>query len=190
MESRELKAESRAASVSARVVRRGLRVGVLTALAAVAGAVSACSGDSPVDPNGGPDTTTTTPPRAITVTFAGGVSRAELATTGAQRSAGLSNRTSIAADSGMLFVFGTERTPTGCGFWMQDTHFDLDIAFMGTDKRVINIAAMTKETTTVHSPTANCKYALEMPKGWFAAHGVVAGSTATFTIPAGVIIDP
>jgi uncharacterized membrane protein (UPF0127 family) len=190
MEPRELKAEGREARVSARVVRRVLRAGLLLAAVALAGAGSACKGDSPVDPDNGPDTTTTTPPKAITVTFAGGVSRAEMATTGAQRSTGLSNRTSIAADSGMLFVFGTERTPAGCGFWMQDTHFDLDIAFMGADKRVINIAAMTKETSTIHSPTANCRYALEMPKGWFAAHGVVAGSTATFTIPAGVIIDP
>jgi uncharacterized membrane protein (UPF0127 family) len=161
---------------------------LLLAAAALGGSTAACSGDKthPI----GPGDTTTSVPNAITVTFAGGVSRAELATTGARRSTGLSNRTSIAADSGMLFVFGTARTPAGCGFWMQDTHFDLDIAFMGADKRVINIEQMTKETTTIHSPTANCSYALEMPKGWFAAHGVTAGSTATFTIPAGVIIDP
>jgi uncharacterized membrane protein (UPF0127 family) len=164
---------------------------MLLILAAVVGAATAC-GDKKVTVCCDPptDTTTTTPPKAIMVSFTGGSLKSEMATTGAQRSAGLANRTSIAADSGMLFAFGTERTPAGCGFWMQNTHFDLDIAFMGSDKRVINIATMTKETTDVHTPTANCRYALEAPKGWFAAHGVVAGSTATFTIPAGVIIDP
>jgi uncharacterized membrane protein (UPF0127 family) len=190
MESRELKAEGREAWGETRVVRRGLRAGLLTTLAALAGAIIACNGESPVDPNGGPDTTSNTPPKAIIVTFAGGSLKSEIASLQAQRTTGLSNRTSIAADSGMIFVWAQDRTPAGASFWMQDTHFDLDVAFIGADKRVINIEAMTKETMTLHSSQGNFRYALEAPKGWFAAHGVVAGSTATFTIPAGVIIDP
>jgi uncharacterized membrane protein (UPF0127 family) len=148
---------------------------------------SACSGGS-TEPNGNePDPT---PPKAISIVFAGGTVRAELATLASQRSTGLMNRSSIAADSGMIFVWVTDRDPQTTGFFMMNTHFDLDIAFLDANKRVINIDQMTKETLDIHRATAPFRYAVEAPKGWFAAHGVVAGATATFTIPAGVIIDP
>jgi uncharacterized membrane protein (UPF0127 family) len=157
-------------------------------LAALVG--SACGGGSTEPKGNGPDTTTTTPPKAIAVVFAGGTVSAELATLAAQRSTGLMNRNSIAADSGMIFVWSTDRNPQTNGFWMLNTRFDLDIAFLDANKRVINIEQMTKETTTSHVATAPFRYAVEAPRGWFAAHGVVAGATATFTIPAGVLIDP
>jgi uncharacterized membrane protein (UPF0127 family) len=171
-----------------RVFRLKRRVAVSAAVLIAAALGSfACGGGGDGGITNPPDTTT---PKAISVSFTGGTVKAEMAATGAQRSTGLSGRTSIAADSGMLFIFGTDRTPQGCGFWMQNTHFDLDIAFLASDKRVINIDTMTKETLDVHTPTANCRYALEAPKGWFASHGVTAGALATFAIPAGVIIDP
>ena len=113
-----------------------------------------------------------------------------MATLQAQRTTGLSNRTSIAADSGMIFVWATDRQPAAAAFSMQDTHFDLDIAFIDADKRIINIEAMTRESLTLHRAAGAFRYALEAPRGWFASHGVIAGSTATFTIPADVLIDP
>jgi uncharacterized membrane protein (UPF0127 family) len=155
-------------------------------LAALAG--SACGGGSTA-PNGNPPDTTTVP-KAITVAFASGTVRAELATLSAQRSTGLSNRASLAADSGMVFVWSADQNPQTTGFWMQNTHFDLDIAFVDANKRVINIDQMTKETLDIHRATAPFRYALEAPKGWFAAHGVAAGATAVFSIPPGVLIDP
>jgi uncharacterized membrane protein (UPF0127 family) len=146
-----------------------------------------CSGGSTEPGGNGPDVT---PPKAIQVVFAGGTVRAELATLSAQRSTGLMNRASIAADSGMIFVWAADQNPQTTGFFMLNTHFDLDIAFLDANKRVINIDQMTKETLDIHRATAPFRYAVEAPRGWFAAHGVAAGATATFTIPAGVIIDP
>jgi uncharacterized membrane protein (UPF0127 family) len=144
-------------------------------------------GSSTTAPNGGNPGGT---PKAIAVAFSGGTVSAELATLAAQRTNGLSNRTSIAPDSGMIFAWSADQNPQVAGFWMKDTHFDLSVAFLDATKRVINIEDMVKETLTTHLATAPYRYAVEAPRGWFASHGVAAGATATFTIPAGVLIDP
>ena len=156
--------------------------------AAVSGAACSSGGGSST----APCTTncTTTPPKAIPVSFTGGTINAELATLRARRDTGLMNRTSIAADSGMLFVFAVDQAPNAEGFWMLNTHFDLSIAFLDSNRAVINLDDMTKETLTIHTASRPFRYAVEATKGWFAAHGVVAGAIATFTIPAGTIIDP
>lgn len=152
-------------------------------LAMTASALACGSGTEPTPPNGAN-------PNAVAVVFSGGTVSAEVAATFARRETGLMNRTSIAADSGMLFVWATDRNQSTGAFHMVNTHFDLAIAFIDANKKVINVAEMMKETATLHFATAPFRYALEAPKGWFAAHGVVAGATATFTLPAGLIIDP
>src|SRR5581483_2736884 len=119
-----------------------------------------------------------------------GTVKAELATLAAQRSTGLMNRASIAADSGMLFVWAQDQSNQLVAFYMRNTHFDLSVAFLDASKRVINIEDMARDTETLHFAAAPFRYALEAPRGWFAAHGVAPGATATFTIPAGVLIDP
>jgi hypothetical protein len=124
------------------------------------------------------------------VTFPGGTVGAELATTRARRDTGLMHRASIAADSGMLFVWAADQSHQLVGFWMKNTHFDLSVAFLDSARRVINIEDMTRDTETLHFATAPFRYALEVPRGWFAAHGVAAGTAASFVVPAGVVIDP
>jgi uncharacterized membrane protein (UPF0127 family) len=160
-----------------------------TLVAAVLGTAGCgASRDAPTSP-GGPDTTTI--PMAIPVSFgSAGTVKAELATLASQRSTGLMNRASIAADSGMLFVWAQDQNNLLVAFYMLNTHFDLSVAFLDASKRVINIEDMTHDTETLHFAAAPFRYALEAPRGWFAAHGVAAGATATFTIPPGVIIDP
>jgi hypothetical protein len=150
--------------------------------------VMSCGGDTPATPRGCPPACAD--PKAITVTFAGGVVASELATTRTSRDTGLMNRTSIAADSGMLFVWAADQNPQVSGFWMLNTHFDLSVAFLDSQKRVLNVEDMTKDTQTLHFATGPFRYAVETRKGWFASHGVVAGSVAAFTIPAGVTVDP
>ena len=165
-----------------RLSKRGAPIAMLAAAVAM---LTACKGESPMTPGGDG-----TPPKAIPVAFAGGTLSAELATRSAQRTTGLMNRNAIAADSGMLFVWAADQNPQFAAFHMVNTHFDLDIAFIGAGKQVINIEAMTKETSTLHFAAAAYRYALEAPKGWFAARGVVAGATVSFAIPAGVLVDP
>lgn len=152
-------------------------------VAAGIGGMGCSSKNSPTGP-GGTDSTTV---KAIPVSFGtSGTVKAELATTQRQRDTGLMNRTSIAADSGMLFAWSADQNNQLVAFYMRNTHFDLSVAFLDASKHVINIEDMTHDTETYHFATAPFRYAVEAPLGWFARHGVVAGATASFTLPPGV----
>jgi uncharacterized membrane protein (UPF0127 family) len=130
------------------------------------------------------------PATSTTVSFPGGAITARIAATIAARDTGLMHVTTLAANAGMLFVFGVDHSPSGCAFWMKDTPLPLSIAFIDANLTVISVDEMAAETTTFHEPTRACRYALEANQGWFAAHGVAAGTIATFTLPAGTVIDP
>ena len=158
-------------------------IATLATLAILANLVACGGSDGPTTP---PNPSTKT----VNVVFAGGTVAAEIAALRAEREAGLMNRASIAADSGMLFVWAVDLNPVFAPFYMRNTHFDLSVAFLDAQKRVINIEDMVHDTETNHFATAPFRYALEARRGWFASHGVAAGSVATFTLPAGVIIDP
>ena len=97
---------------------------------------------------------------------------AETATTTATRTAGLMHRFSLKPDHGMLFVFDA---PQPLAFWMKNTFVPLSIAFIGADGRILNIEDMTPQTETTHPSQGLALYALEMKKGWFAQHTIVAG---------------
>ncbi len=58
----------------------------------------------------------------------------------ADRNRGLMFRKSLAADAGMLFDYDP---PQEVSFWMKNTLIPLDIIFIGTDGRIIKIAART-----------------------------------------------
>jgi uncharacterized membrane protein (UPF0127 family) len=98
---------------------------------------------------------------------------AEIAATNETRTVGLMNRFSLKPDHGMLFVFDA---PQPLAFWMRNTHVPLSIAFIGADGRILNIDDMTPRTDDTHPSKWLALYALEMKKGWFADHGVRAGS--------------
>jgi hypothetical protein len=100
------------------------------------------------------------------------VLRAEVAATEQSRTTGLMYRFSLRPDSGMLFVFST---PQPLGFWMKNTFVPLSIAFIGNDGRILNIEDMAPQTEATHNSRGMALYALEMKKGWFAAHGIGPG---------------
>ena len=154
----------------------------LCALALVLG-LAACTKDH------GP--TQVTPPgdSTIAVSFPGGTITAKIASTVAARDTGLMNVTSLGANAGMLFVFGTDHSAPD-GFWMKNTPLPLSIAFIDVNMRVINIDDMAPETLTPHYATRPYRYALEANQGWFASHGVAAGAAVTFSLLAGTIVDP
>lgn len=154
------------------------RSALVTALLALA-LVAACRNDAPTKPN----TCSTAP--TVAVTFSGGVLTAELAVDSAHRANGLQHRATLCPDNGMLFAYPYTQQPEFEKYWMLDTPLPLSIAFLDSTKRVINIDDMQPNTTTLHSANARFLYALEANLGWFASHGVVAGSMARFTLPAG-----
>ncbi|MHB8839019.1 MAG: DUF192 domain-containing protein [Gemmatimonadaceae bacterium] len=144
-------------------------------------AVAACSSDGsrivvpPTQPN--------------TVTFGGAQLTVAIASTNAARTRGLMGVTTMAADSGMLFVFADDRQR---GFWMKDTPIPLSIAFLDANRKVIFLADMAPNDTTVVGwfNAGPMRYAIEVNQGWFASHGVTLGSIATLSLPAGLVVEP
>ncbi|HEV7214331.1 MAG TPA: DUF192 domain-containing protein [Chloroflexota bacterium] len=107
--------------------------------------------------------------------------RVELAQTPAQWQQGLMGRPTLPPDSGMLFVFPAGTT---IGFWMKDTPAPLSIAFLDDTGSVLGVQDMQPYSTDVHAPPAPYHYALEVPQGFFAVHGIAAGASAAITLPA------
>jgi uncharacterized membrane protein (UPF0127 family) len=64
----------------------------------------------------------------------------EIAETQQQRSRGLMFRTSLEADSGMIFLYESPREIT---MWMKNTILSLDVVFIAEDGRITRIVANT-----------------------------------------------
>ena len=64
--------------------------------------------------------------------------RVEVARSEAEQEKGLMFRTAMGADEGMIFPMNP---PRSAAFWMRNTVIPLDIIFIGSDHRILNIAA-------------------------------------------------
>ena len=126
---------------------------------------------------------------AGTVTINGSTVNVTIAATNTARDSGLMRVTNLGANSGMLFVFADDRQRA---FWMKDTPTPLSIVFLDANKKIVFMADMPANTTTQYGGfnAAPMRYALEVNAGWFAAHGITTGMTASFTLPAGLAIEP
>jgi len=78
----------------------------------------------------------------------------------------------------MLFTFPGVASPPG--FWMLNTHIDLDIAFVDERGTIVAIRTMRAETQEIHHPGEHYLVALEAAAGWYAEHGVEAGHTVEY----------
>ena len=94
---------------------------------------------------------------------------------------GLSGRLEL-GERGMLFWYAE---PTTQNFWMLNTHYDLSIAFVDGDERIVAIVDMEAESLETRGPGELYRYAIEAPVGWFAERGIEAGDLAAldFEIP-------
>ena len=94
---------------------------------------------------------------------------------------GLSGRLEL-GERGMLFWYPE---PTTQNFWMRNTHYDLSIAFVDGDERIVAIVDMEAESLETRGPGELYRYAIEAPVGWFAERGIEAGDLAVldFEIP-------
>lgn len=100
---------------------------------------------------------------------------AEIAADNASQARGLMERTELAPDAGMLFVF---LKPQLLAFWMKDTLIPLDILFFEENGSLVSWAHMDP---CPPSSSGNCpstlsrgpaKYALEVPAGFVARYGI------------------
>lgn len=108
----------------------------------------------------------------------------ELAVSNAEQSRGLMYRKEMPDDHGMLFVY---RSPQPVAYWMKNTFIPLSIAFIDSQKRIINMADMAPNNETRTYPSNGpIKYVLEVNQGWFAKNGVREGDVVSFELPAPV----
>jgi uncharacterized membrane protein (UPF0127 family) len=128
---------------------------------------------------GGCDRTEPGPP---TVTIRGTVWQVELATTVDQRYRGLSERSDMPDGRGMLFIYPA---PAIRGFCMRQCLIDLDIAFIGPDRRVVQTYTMTVEPdgigSVAYSSQAPAQWVLETAAGALARAGVAVGDLVSFS---------
>jgi uncharacterized membrane protein (UPF0127 family) len=107
---------------------------------------------------------------------------AEIAETPEGRERGLMFRASLADGHGMLFVFESEET---LAFWMKNTLIPLSIGYFSADKTLIDVQEMTPAAAgDLRPPTypsaKPARFALEMPKGWFAKNKIELGSRLVY----------
>lgn len=163
-----------AASGSAARARAGGPRGPILALAAILAAapILACSA-------GGERPQPTLP---VATLRSGGISVvAELARTADEQAMGLMYRKALADGEGMLFIYESDRRMT---FWMKNTLVPLSIAFIGADGTIREIRDMEPLSEALVESTRYARYALEVPRGWFARVGLGVGDR--FELPPGL----
>lgn len=111
----------------------------------------------------------------VIITVPVGKIDAELADTKSSRELGLSGRTSLRKDSGMLFAF---EKPGRYGFWMKDMRFPLDMVWINKNGVIVKIESnATPEgypATFINDPEAS--YILEINANTAEGYGLFLGS--------------
>ncbi len=99
--------------------------------------------------------------------------RVEIADTNTEQERGLKERTELAENAGMLFVFPQEHQPS---FFMKDTLIPLSVAFIDTEGYIVDIQDMQPLDLTQHRSPKPVKYALEVNQGFFEERGIQVGN--------------
>ncbi len=95
----------------------------------------------------------------------------------ASQQKGLSGRSLLAPEAGMLFLYtsSTERC-----FWMKDMRFPIDIIWADANRRITRIEPKLSPDTYPQSYCADAQYVIELPAGSAAKNGLQAGRQLSF----------
>lgn len=99
----------------------------------------------------------------------------EIADDESKREYGLMNRSSMATDAGMLFVFNPPANAKQTGFWMEDTLIPLSIVFVEPNMAIESVQEMQALSRDVHYAPRDYAYAIEANQGFFSSHNVSLG---------------
>ena len=99
--------------------------------------------------------------------------RVEIADTNTEQQRGLMERTELAENAGMLFVFDQEQR---LSFFMKDTLIPLSVAFIDTEGYIVDIQDMQPLDLTQHRSPRPAKYALEVNQGFFEERDIQVGN--------------
>ena len=158
------------------------RLKALSAALLVA-ALAACSPQAGTDSGAAPGAADTAPdvhpvsgleviPVTVETDEGAHLFRSEVARSSTEQAKGLMFRTELGPDEGMIFP----RKGDVASFWMKNTPLPLDIIFVGTDGRILNIAAQTTpyslDSVSALGPTSAV---FEIPGGRAAELGIEPG---------------
>lgn len=105
----------------------------------------------------------------------------EIATSSAAVQKGLSGRSSLGADRGMLFIFSR---PDIYRFWMPDMHFPIDIIWMNDDKVIDTDEDVSPKFDPLHphfyTPAHPVQYVLEVNAGFMKRNNIHIGDAVIF----------
>ena len=103
--------------------------------------------------------------------------KVEIVDTPKNRAAGLGGRKSLPQDQGMFFVFEQSDVYP---FWMKDMRFPLDIIWMDSDYKVVDLIQDVKPDSYPNSivPEKSALYVLETNSGWIKENNIKIGSQA------------
>lgn len=105
----------------------------------------------------------------------------EVARTESEQARGLMFRSRMGPDEGMIFPENPPRRPA---FWMKNTVIPLDIIFIGTDGRILNIAANAVPYDETPLPAAGlASGVLELNGGRAAELGIKPGDKVEWKLP-------
>jgi uncharacterized protein len=110
--------------------------------------------------------------------------RLEVADTPEKREIGLSNKSSLADNRGMLFVFDT---PGSYNFWMKDMDFPIDIIFLSGNRVTTiheNVPAPENDSQnlTLYAPKEESDRVIELPAGRARELGITEGQELTIEL--------
>ncbi|MDO8522402.1 MAG: DUF192 domain-containing protein [bacterium] len=108
------------------------------------------------------------------IRLAGQDVRVSVVSTPEARTKGLSGRTGLARGEGMLFIFNLDAK---YGFWMKDMLFPIDILWLSSEGRVVDMRESVSPATypAVFTPNLGARYVLELFAGFASAHNVKIG---------------
>ena len=114
-------------------------------------------------------------PGTAWVVFGADTVVAEVASRPEQRERGLMERDTVPDGAGMLFLFPRSEERY---LWMKDTHVPLDAAFFDESGRIAVIKPLEPLDETLVDSEIATAMVLEVPRGWFAEHGIAVGAVA------------
>lgn len=116
--------------------------------------------------------------KTVTIEIRGNPIEAELAETVFERARGLSGRSSIGANEGMLFLFDTVERHV---IWMKDMEFPIDILWIKNglivdlEENVRPEPGIPDASLTRYAPDGAAEFVLEFPSGFSRMHGILIG---------------
>jgi len=121
----------------------------------------------------------TVEPQGELVSIGGNTVHVTIVDTPEARTKGLSGQGGLAEDEGMLFVFERDGKHS---FWMKDMQFSIDILWISSAMRVVDIETRVSPQSYPKSftPDSPARYVLEVPAGYTEKHGVKEGDMLVF----------